>query len=99
MFEYVSIGCSPCDEDCAQVGSDNYQARAKRECRAFVNQLWRIVFKEKGISKENAPAGFDIIVKGNSHDFGTYYEVNAKYNLESEESEEAEELAFFLEVP
>lgn len=95
MKEYVFIGPCPCDENCAQVGSDNYADQARKECRAYINQLWRWL-KTKGITQENAPESFSITTKSESHDYGTYYEVafifddrnetamNLAYDLESE---------------
>lgn len=86
MRDYLTIGATPPGEECAQVGSDGYYERAKKECRAFLNQLKRQFGDE--------PKGADLRVKGFSHDFGTYYEVVCYYD---EESEEAADYAFRLE--
>jgi hypothetical protein len=67
MRDYVSIGSSPCDEECAQVGTDNYVEQSKKECRAFANQLQRAF--------GDPPDGASIGVKSFDHDFGTYREV------------------------
>ena len=94
MRDYGYIGSTPCEEDCAQVGSDDYFTNAQKECRAFVNQLWRVLEKEKGASPENKPESFNLVVKGESHDYGTYYEVAARYN---DDDEAAGDLAYWLE--
>ena len=78
--DYMNIGASPCGEDCVQLGSENYQARAQKECQAFVGQLER-QFGEP-------PGNAMLIVKNFAHDFGMYLEVCAIFN--DEESEEVE---------
>jgi len=92
--ERIYIGSTPCEEDCAQVGSDDYYERAKRECRAFINQLWRVINKEKGVTRETAPDSFALVVKSENHDYGSYYEVAARYN---DNDEKAGDLAFWCE--
>jgi len=67
MRDSLSIGSSPANEDCAQVGSDDYNKRARAETRAFVHQLRRVFGTE--------PEGARLKVKPNQHDFGTYLEV------------------------
>lgn len=71
-MDYLTIGSSPAGEDCAQVGSKDYGTRARRECNAFINQLRRQFGEE--------PDGAELRVKGQSHDFGTYYEVWCYYD-------------------
>ena len=39
MRDYIEIGSTPHDEDCAQVGSENYAKRAKYECEMFAKQI------------------------------------------------------------
>ena len=84
--DYITIGSSPAGEDCAQVGSDNYAARARRECNVFIKQLRRQFGEEKGSAR--------LAVKGFPHDFGTYYEVVCFYN---DEDETGTDYAFKLE--
>lgn len=76
--DYLSIGATPCGEDCAQVGSNNYSARVKRECAAFINQLRRQFGPE--------PEFASLRIKAFSHDFGTYYEVVCYFNDEDSKS-------------
>jgi hypothetical protein len=91
MKEQLSIGSSPWGESCAQLGTANYEAKARRECQAFVAQLGRHF---ETIRKTTVPKGCTLYVKSNSHDYGTYYEVNVKYD---DRDEEAMEAAYWLE--
>lgn len=84
--EFVNIGSSPAEEDCAQVGSENYQELARKECSAFIAQLRRQFGQE--------PDGAELRVKRHQHDFGTYLEVVCYYD---ERSEAATEFAFKCE--
>jgi len=65
-MDAIEIGPVPCDEECAQVGDENYLSRARRECRAFMNQILRYY---------PAPECARIFIKSNRHDFGSYLEV------------------------
>jgi hypothetical protein len=76
MGDYLNIGCSPVDEDCAQVGEDGYRERATKELEAFKGQLERVF-----------PDG-DFRIKWFSHDFGSYGEVVAM--LDGDESPRTE---------
>jgi hypothetical protein len=76
--DYITIGSSPTGELCAQVGSDNYEARARKECVAFKNQLLRVF--------PNIPDGTYLSVKSFPHDFGSYLEVVCWYDNEDEDS-------------
>lgn len=78
MKDYLSLGCAPTDEDCAQVGSDDYGPRSRRECRAFVRAL------RKKFGPE--PEGARICVKKFPHDFGSYREVVVEYDDDNEEA-------------
>ena len=77
MREYLEIGSAPHDEDCAQVGTEDYAKRAKRECSLFAQQI---------LKHYGEPEYGYLTVKGHAHDFGTYYEVRACYDDEDEES-------------
>jgi len=91
---YLELGPTPYNEDCAQVGTDNYSYKAGKECNIYSRQLWRFLKDKRGITQETAPYSFNIITKSFPHDFGSYYEVCAKY---SDGDEVAIELAFWLE--
>ena len=77
-MDEMTIGPTPADETCAQVGSAEYLRDARRECAAFINQLRRVFGPE--------PDGARLFIKSNPHDFGTYYEVAVKYDPASAEA-------------
>ncbi|HYE17366.1 MAG TPA: hypothetical protein VEA69_02920 [Tepidisphaeraceae bacterium] len=72
MLERIEIGSSPPAEDCAQVGSEDYVVRARRECRAYIGQLRRALRPE--------PDGVRLAIQSNPHDFGTYLSVVCHYD-------------------
>lgn len=84
MRDYLSIGPTPCDEDCAQVGSENYQQRALKECHSFLKQLRR----QFGVE----PRGAKLYIQNFPHDgrnFGEivyYYEVVCEFDDDIPES-------------
>jgi hypothetical protein len=77
MREYMDIGSTPHEEDCAQVGSEGYAKRARQECALFAKQI---------IKHYGEPEHGYLTIKGHVHDFGTYYEVRVCYDDEDEES-------------
>jgi hypothetical protein len=76
--EQLDLGCAPSEEDCAQVGSDDYHDRSRRECRAYIAQLRRIFGEE--------PPGASLFIKSNPHDFGTYLSVVCSYASDDQEA-------------
>jgi hypothetical protein len=70
--DYIDIGSTPANEECAQVGSDNYYEKARKECATFIGQIRREFGPEPGSAR--------LGIKGNPHDFGTYYEVVCYYD-------------------
>jgi hypothetical protein len=84
--DYLTIGSSPAEENCAQVGADNYGELSRKECNAFVKQLER--------QFGQPPFGARFAVKSFPHDFGSYKEVCVIYN---DDIEEAVEFAFKVE--
>ena len=80
MQDYLEIGSSPCDEECAGVGKPEYMEKAREECRRYINQL-RAQF---GVE----PEGARLRIKSNPHDFGEYLEVVCYYNSDLPDSEE-----------
>lgn len=79
MQDYFDISPTPSDEECAQVGTDDYYRRAKIECTAFKHQLRR------HFGDEHAH-GCMLVTRTNPHDFGDYYEVVIFYNDKNSES-------------
>ena len=86
MIDYLNIGPVPWAEDCAQVGSTDYDPRSRRECVAFLNQIRRVAGTE--------PPGAALVIKSFPHDFGSYREVCCRY---SDENETATDYAFTCE--
>ena len=76
MRDYLSIGSSPCNEDCAQVGTPDFPERSRKECWAFIHQLERVF--------TNFPEGCYLGVKSFDHDFGTYREVVCYFDDQDE---------------
>ena len=68
-IDYMEIGSSPSDEDCAQLGSDNYDVLSRIELNAYVHQLERMFPYVKNSDS------LKFAVKRFNHDFGTYAEV------------------------
>ena len=80
MRDYYEIGATPIDEPCASVGEPDYSRRARMECRALINQLYRQL-------PEDASGCIELRIKAHGHDFGTYYEVVAYFDDEDEHAE------------
>lgn len=76
-MEYMELGPVPCNESCAQVGSDEYQDRAKAECRRYKALLEKTCPVPEGVEASYA-------IKRFPHEFGSYYEVVVKYNPNNE---------------
>jgi len=72
-YDELTLGSTPSGEQCAQVGSPNYDVfkLSRIEIRAFINQLKRLF--------PNIPDGVMYKIKSNPHDFGTYYEAAIKF--------------------
>lgn len=85
MKETIYLGSSPPEEDCAQVGQEGYHAQARKECRAYINQLYRFL-ASKGHVRNELPEGFILTTKSEPHDFGSYLEVVCKFNANHEGS-------------
>jgi hypothetical protein len=72
MSNFITLGPTPADEPCAQVGEELYAEKARAECRRFI-QLLRDTFGPE-------PSGAYLQVKAFPHDFGSYYEVVCHFN-------------------
>jgi len=72
MRDYITIGSSPNNEECVQVGSADYKNRMRTECNVYKRQL------------ERTYPGVEFGIKGFEHDFGTYFEVVAYFDTENE---------------
>lgn len=78
MYDSMSIGPSPCDERCVGVGEENYEQRGREECRRFIELL------RKKLGPE--PPGARLVITSNPHDFGSYYDVECRYDDADEEA-------------
>jgi hypothetical protein len=68
-LDFLSLGCTPCDEECTQAGGET--SEMKMECKALINQLIR--------QHGNPPKGAEFFLIRNDHEFGTYYEAGIFY--------------------
>ena len=73
MREYINIGSSPCEEDCVQVGAQDYVSKSRKECQRFINKIREICGVE--------PEGAQLATKSFPHDFGTYHEVVCYFDM------------------
>ena len=80
MRNYISIGPSPYEENCAQVGEPGYREKALEECTRFIRLLRETCGPE--------PEGARLSVRWFPHDFGDYCEVVCSFNPESPASVE-----------
>jgi len=78
MRDNLTLDPTPSGEECAQIGSDNYMARAQKECDAYLHQLERTF--------PVMPEDTYFAVKRNPHEFGTYLEVVVFFETEDEAS-------------
>jgi hypothetical protein len=72
MRDYLTIGSTPPEEECAQVGSENYRKRAIAEIRRYRELLINTCGEP--------PAGTELKAKWNPHDFGEYVELVVEYD-------------------
>lgn len=77
MMDYLTLGPTPAEENCAQVGQPDYDRISRIECKVYLDQLRR-TFPE--------PANGYFKIKSFGHDFGTYREVCAVYDETDQES-------------
>ena len=78
MLDYLNLGSTPSDEDCAQVGGPDYQNRANKELDAYKAQLERMfpgleTHKHMRFKKMWFP-----------HDFGSYGEIVITFDVDNE---------------
>ncbi|MDR0578705.1 MAG: hypothetical protein LBI87_14535 [Candidatus Accumulibacter sp.] len=75
-IQCLSIGATPCEEECAQVGRPDYEERSRRECLVFQRMLERLH------PAPNAEAWLE--VKSFAHDFGRHHQVCVCFNEQDE---------------
>jgi len=76
MTDTVSLGCTPAEEPCEQLGPHYDELHARQECRAFITQLRRVFGAE--------PFGARLRITSNAHDFGVYLEVECQFDADNE---------------
>jgi len=79
MKNYLVLGSTPCNEDCAQVGNDNYYDQSQIELHVYGKYIHRI-FPQILASKT-----LYLKIKSFPHDFGTYRELVLYYDDSNEE--------------
>lgn len=72
-MKYVTLSCSPCEEESAQLGADYFVQDSKIESAAYIGQLQRLFpnAKDEGVS---------FVVKNFDHDFGVYPEIVGEFD-------------------
>ena len=80
MHTYLALAPAPVEEDCAQVGTDDYTVKARAECQRFITLLRKTFGPE--------PAGARLAVISFPHDFGDYLEVVCYFDATLPESVE-----------
>jgi len=86
MKDYLSLGPTPCGEDCQQIGPNFDCEKSNTELKAFKHQLER-QFK-------NIPEGSRFGIKTFPHDFGSYSEVVVYFN---DADDKSTDFAFHVE--
>jgi hypothetical protein len=72
MRDLVYLGPVPVDEDCVQVGDQDYEIKAAYQCEQYILLIRRVVGVE--------PQGAKLKVKWNDHDLGSYCEVVCEFD-------------------
>ena len=81
--DYLTLGPTPCDEPCEQIGVNYDHAKATREHKAYIAQLRRMF-----PIPESLAGLVSFTVKRFPHDFGTYSEVCVVWETSSDEATE-----------
>lgn len=79
-WDVLTIGPTPSDEDCVQVGTDLYGELNPLEIRAYAQQIERMF--------PNRPENVMFKRNSESHDFGTYHELGLKWDTNDEAATE-----------
>lgn len=78
MRDYINIGPVPPEEECAQVGSFDYNLKARKECERYIEVI------RKKLGRE--PEGARLVTKSFPHDFGSYMEVVCYFDDKNRQS-------------
>lgn len=77
QFETYEFDTTPIDEQCVQVGCENYTSWARIEASAYIGQIRRELGHE--------PAGSRLSVVFCPHDFGSYAQIQYRFDPENSE--------------
>lgn len=82
MMDSITLGATPAEEKCAQVGSADYYEKARVECQIYRRQLLRMYKAEHNPNGEDwgLPEHATLRIGNHSHDAGTYHEVEVRFN-------------------
>ena len=86
-MDYLTLGPTPAEESCAQVGDEDYRGKALAEIRRYL-----VLLRRWGPEAEAWGCAF--FVKSETHDFGTYHEAAIRFD---NGDEAAAEYAYFVE--
>jgi hypothetical protein len=92
QYETLTLGSTPANESCAQLGSPDYYTKAQAECRRYIDAL-QAHYRAKHAGRD-LPYGCTLKIRSNPHDFGTYYDVVARFDTSNPAAERA---AYWLE--
>jgi poly(A) polymerase Pap1 len=73
MRDYFTLGSTPCGEDCAQVGTENYYEKTMEECEKYKELLQNIFPQARDFGTRFQLMSFP-------HDFGIYHEIVIVFN-------------------
>ncbi len=76
MINYLELGSSPANEPCVQTTDPNYSELGRAECERYRDTLYAAYYAAH--PGKECPAV--LRVKGNAHDFGTYYEAAVRFD-------------------
>ncbi len=79
MRDVIYLGQTPPEEECVQLGEPGYHERARKNCEAYA-ELVRHKFGPE-------PEGARLRVLSQSHDFGSYLELVAEFEVGDAEAE------------
>lgn len=80
MIDYIYLGSSPAFEPCVQTTDPDYHVKAHAECERYKRLLEHTYAEAHG----NRACPARLVIKAEPHDFGSYYEVVAKYDTTDE---------------
>lgn len=86
MTSWLSLETAPPDEKCAQLGTDDYYNKARKEANEYIKLIRSSMGPE--------PKGVKFVIKMNPHDFGSYVSLDIDV---AEDDEEALEYALRVE--